>query len=141
MLKNKKASDMRSLTTCLSLLDLLCALPACCLRSASLLLLSPQEDVRSLTTKGLHADGLSRACYRRPAASSQASSWTYSIPAPSCCLRPAMLLLLFPCAFAPDRWNVMQWDYCQILVVTIPTSRNSCFFLSFLLPSFPTLLP
>ena len=39
--KNKKVSDMRSLTTCLSLLDLLCALPACCLRLASLLLLSP----------------------------------------------------------------------------------------------------
>jgi len=41
MLKNKKVSDMRSLTTCLSLLDLLCALPACCLRMAPLLLLSP----------------------------------------------------------------------------------------------------
>ena len=39
--KNKKFSDMRSLTTCLSLLDLLCALPACCLRMAPLLLLSP----------------------------------------------------------------------------------------------------
>ena len=32
---------MRSLTTCLFLLDLLCALPACFLRPASLLLLSP----------------------------------------------------------------------------------------------------
>ena len=39
--KNKKVSDMRCLTTCLSLLDLLCALPACCLRLATLLLLSP----------------------------------------------------------------------------------------------------
>ena len=39
--KSKKVSDKRSLTTCLSLLDLLCTLPACCLRPATLLLLSP----------------------------------------------------------------------------------------------------
>ena len=40
MLKNKKVSDMRSLMTRLSLLDLLCVLPASFLRPASLLLLS-----------------------------------------------------------------------------------------------------
>jgi len=41
----KKVSDMRSLMTCLLLLDLLCVLPACYLRMASLLLLCPQEGV------------------------------------------------------------------------------------------------
>jgi len=43
--KKRKVSDMRRLTTCLSLLDLLCALPACCQRPTTLLLLSPWEDV------------------------------------------------------------------------------------------------
>jgi len=78
------------------------------LRMASLLLLSPPKEVsaiRSLTMKGLHAHGLCRACYRRPASSSRTSSRTYLVPAPSCCPSPAMLLLLFPCAFAPDRWT------------------------------------
>ena len=43
--KNKKVSDMGSLTTCLSLLDLLCILPTCCLRLATLLMLCPREGV------------------------------------------------------------------------------------------------
>ena len=89
--------------------------------------------------------GLPWACYLRPAASSwnysTASSWTHPVPAPSHCLRLAMLLLLFPCAFAPDRRNILQRDYCRILVVTIPALCNSCFFLSFLLPAFPSSSP
>ena len=36
---------MGSLTTCLSLLDLLCILPTCCLRLATLLMLCPREGV------------------------------------------------------------------------------------------------
>ena len=48
---------------------------------------------------GLHADRLPWACYLRPAASSwtysAASSWTHPVPAPSCCPRPASLLLPF----------------------------------------------
>ena len=97
--------------------------------------------IRSLTMKGLHAHGLCRACYRRPASSSRTSSRTYLVPAPSCCPRPAKLLLLFPCAFALDHQNVVQQDYCRILVVTIPDLCNSCFFLSFLSLAFPSALP
>lgn len=126
---------MRSLTTCLSLQDLLCALPACCLRLASLLLLSPPR-------RCLPSDpSLRKACMlndsQGPATSSRTSSWTYSVPAPSCCLRLATLVLLFPCVFAPDRQNIVQQDYCWILVVTILSLRNSCFFLSFLSLTFP----
>ena len=143
--KNKKnVSDIRSLTTYLSLLDLLCVLPACFLRLASQLLLSPPEKVsaiRFLTTECLHADGLSRAYYQRPAASSRTSSWAYLLSVPSCCPRLAMLLLLFPYAFAPAHWNVVQRDCCRILVVTIPAVRSSCLFLSFLSPAFPSLTP
>ena len=130
---------MISLMTCLSLLDLLCALPACFLRLVSLLL-SPQEGVCHWIPH-YHADGLSRACYQRPAASSWTSSWTYLVPAPSCCPRLAMLLLFFPCAFAPDHRNVVQWDYCRILMVTIPALCNSCLFLSFLSPVFSSPSP
>ena len=94
---------------------------------------------------GLHADRLPWACYLRPAAFSRtysvASSWTHPVPALSHCPRPASLLLLFPCAFAPDHRNVLQRDYCRILVVTIPTLHNSCFFLSFLSLAFPSTSP
>lgn len=105
--------------------------------------LPPEEvsAIRSLTTKGLHADGPSRARYQRPASSAWISSWTYSVPAPSRCPRPTMPLLLSPCTFAPDHQNVVQWDCCLILVVTIPALHNSCFFLSFLLLAFPTPSP
>ena len=51
---------------------------------------------------------------------------------PCCCM---------PCAFAPDRRNTMQQDYCRILVVTFPALRNSFFFLSFLSPAFPSPSP
>ena len=108
---------------------------------APLLLLSllrRLSAIRSLTTKGLHADGLSRACYRRHAASARTTSWTYLVPEPSRCPRPATLLLLFPCAFAPDHLNVLQRDCCRVLVVTISALRNSCFFLSFLSLAFPS---
>ncbi len=61
---------------------------------------------------GLHADRLPWACYLRPAAFSRtysvASSWTHPVPALSHCPRPASLLLLFPCAFAPDHWNPLR---------------------------------
>jgi len=77
----------------------------------------------------------------RPAASAQNSSWTYSVPAPSHCPGPAMLLLLFPHNSALDHWNIMQQDYCWILVVTISALRNSCFFLSFLSLAFPSASP
>ena len=40
----------------------------------------------------------------------------------------SMLILLFPCAFAPGHQNIMHWDYCRILVVIIPALCNSCFF-------------
>ena len=45
------------------------------------------------------------------------------------------------CPSASDRQNVVQRDCCQILVVTIPTLRNSCFFLSFLSLAFPSPSP
>ena len=117
-----------------------CLLPKDGLSAAAL----PSKKVsaiRSLTMEGLHADGLSRACYWKSAASARTSSWIYSVPAPSCCPRPATLLLFFPCAFAPDHWNVMKRDCCRILVVTIPALCNSCFFLSFLSLTFPSPLP
>ena len=93
--------------------------------------------IRSLPTEGLQADRLSRSCYQRPAASSRTYSWTYSVPAPSSCPRPATLLLLSPCAFAPGCRNIMQRDCCSILVVTITSLRNSCLYLFYLLPSLP----
>jgi len=124
--------------TCHSLLDLLCALPACCLRMAPLLLLSPP---RRFLPSG---PSLQKACMLTvspgPSASTRTSSWTCSVPAPSHCPRSAMLLLLFLCNFAPDCRNIMQQDYCRILVVAIPVSRNSCFFISFLSPAFPITL-
>jgi len=72
--EEEQVSDMRSLTTCLSLLDLLCALPACCLRLATLLLLSPREGV----------------CHQIP---------HYRMPA---CWRTLQGLLPETCCFLPD---------------------------------------
>ena len=96
------------------------------------------SPIRSLTMECLHTDGLSRACYQRPAASTRTSSWAYLVLAPSCCPWPAMLLLLFPCTFAPDRQNIVQQDHCWILVVTIPALHNSCLFYLFChLPTLP----
>ena len=88
---------------------------------------------------GLHADGLLWACYLRPAASSRtysaASSWTHLHPLiaqdrPRC-----------SCPSASDHRNDVQRDCCRFLVVTIPTLRNSCFFLSFLSLTFPSPSP
>ena len=105
--------------------------------SAAALLPMKVSSIRSLSTECLCADGLSKACYRRPAASSWTSSWTYLIPAPSCCPRLAMLLLLSPCAFASDHRTVVQRDCCCILVVTIPALRNSCLFPIFSIACLP----
>ena len=91
--KNKKVSDMRSLTTCLSLPGFLCALPACCLRPATLLLLllllypGKVSAIGFLTMECLHADSL--PCLRcgffldRPG--------TCSFLLPCCCSPPALL--------------------------------------------------
>jgi len=49
-----------------------------------------------------------------------------------CCCSSSPALLL---------QTVVQQDCCQILVVNIPTLRNSCFFLSFLLLIFPSPSP
>ena len=45
------------------------------------------------------------------------------------------------CPSASDDRNVVQRDYCRILVVTLPALRNSCFFLSFLSLAFPSPSP
>ena len=60
---------------------------------------------------------------------------------PACCLRPATLLLLFPCAFASDHWTCVQWDaagswWWLSLLYAILTS-----FLSFKLLAFSSPLP
>ena len=140
MLKKKKVFGLRSLMTCLSLLDLLCALPACCLRRLSLCCCSPSRE---------------GVCHQIPHYGRSACWWTLQGllletccflldffldllgTCTSCCPRLAMLLLLFPCVFAPDRQNIVQQDYCWILVVTILSLRNSCCFLSFLSLTFP----
>ena len=124
--------------TCISLLDLLCALPAYCLRMAPLLLLS-------LPRKCLPSDpSLRKVCMLMVSpgpATGDLLLLPGLLPGPTrylhilaaqdwpccCCSSPA----LFP-------WTVVQWDCCQILVVTIPALRNSCFFLSFLSLAFPS---
>ena len=83
----KKVSDLRSLTTCLSLLDMLCTLPACCLRLASLLLLSPREGV----------------CHQIPLYGRPACWWTLQgmLPETCCFLLDFFLDLPSTCTFLP----------------------------------------
>ena len=57
---------------------------------------------------------------------------------PACCLRPAtLLLLLSPCTFASDHQNGVQRVHCWILVVTVRTLRNSCYFPIFSISRLP----
>ena len=130
--------------TCLSLLDLLCALSACCLRMAPLLLLSP-----------------ARRCLPSDPSLRKACMLTDS-PGPTTgdlLLPPGLTLRLLPgptrylhplvaqdrprcsCPSASDRQNIVQRDCCRILVVTIPALCNSCLFLSFLSLAFPSPSP
>ena len=136
--KIKKVSDMISLTTCLSLLDLLCTLPKAVYSAAALLLRRCLPSDTSLQNACMLMDspGPATRDLLLPHGLLLGPTWylhLLTVQDQPCCL------LLSPCAFALDRQNVGQQDW--ILVVTIPTLRNSCFFLSFLSLAFPSPSP
>ena len=95
--------------------------------------------IRSLTTEFLRAGGFPWACYLSPAASSwigSATSFCHLLAAKA----GHAASLSSPAASTSDHRNVVQRDRCWILVVTIPTLRDFCFFPIFSITLFPFLV-